>query len=140
VEYWDAVAQTWTPLSSQVDSVHHRVSAQTSHFSLYQPLIPASAAAAIAAAASNSVATAEIACNPLRPNCQPMAFQNLPADARLRIYTVTGALVKDIYTNSNGRASWDGTNQNGSPVASGVYLIFAQGAGTSKTLKVGVQR
>ena len=86
--------------------------------------------------ASNTVGTLQIACNPLRPTCEPMTFKNLPAQARLRIYTLTGALVKDITTNSTGRGGgWDGTNQDSSPAASGVYFIFAQGNGTKQTYR-----
>ena len=69
-----------------------------------------------------------------------MRFQNLPAGARLRVYTFAGALVKDLSADGSGLASWDGTNQSGAPAASGVYFVFAQGAGTSKTIKVAVQR
>ncbi len=39
IRYFDPVAKSWTTLVSQVDTVNHLVSAQTSHFSLYQPLI-----------------------------------------------------------------------------------------------------
>ena len=92
------------------------------------------------AAPSTTVDSIQTACNPLRPNCQPLAFRNLPANARLRIFTLGGALVKDISTDGSGQAAWDGTNQNGSPAASGVYFVFAQGAGTSKTIRIAVER
>ncbi len=97
-------------------------------------------AAVAAAAASDTVATIQVACNPLRQSCQPMRFRNLPAHARVRIYTLTGALVKDLNSDGVGQGSWDGTNQSGAWVASGVYFVYAQGNGTSKTIKVAVQR
>jgi hypothetical protein len=142
VHYWDAAKGQWQSFESKVDPDLHTVTAQTTHFSLYQVMIGSAAVQRLApqATPSDTVATAQIACNPLRPSCQPMAFRNLPANARLRIYTLTGALVKDIYTDSQGQASWDGTNQNGAPAASGVYFILAQGSGTKKTIKIGVQR
>jgi flagellar hook assembly protein FlgD len=69
-----------------------------------------------------------------------MTFQGLPADARLRIYTLAGELVRDLAVEGSGRATWDGTNQNGSPAAGGVYFVFVQGSGTSQTIKIAVQR
>jgi hypothetical protein len=137
VHYWDPIAKNWQPLPSELDPVHHRVRAKTSHFSLYQPLIPG---VVWAQAASSTVDTVQVACNPLRPGCRPMGFQNLPAGARLRLYTLAGNLVKDFSADGAGTASWDGTNQDGQPVASGVYLLYAQGAGGKKKLKVAVQR
>jgi hypothetical protein len=91
-------------------------------------------------APSSSVAEVQIACNPLRPGCELLMFRNLPAEARLRIYTIAGALVKDMNADSNGDASWDGTNKSGAPCASGVYFVYAQGGGTRKTFKVAIQR
>ena len=134
VYFWNPARGDWEALPSQVDKNAHAVSAQTGHLSVYQVL------GAGTAAASNTVATIQVACNPLRPDCRPMKFQGLPANARLRIYTLRGALVKDMATDSAGTAQWDGTNQSGASVASGVYFIFAQGAGTSKTLKIAVER
>jgi flagellar hook assembly protein FlgD len=77
---------------------------------------------------------------PLRQTCQPMRFQGLPVDARLRIYTLGGALVKDMGVDGQGQATWNGTNQSGATVASGVYFVFVQGAGSGKTIKIAVER
>jgi hypothetical protein len=40
IGYWNPVAGAWQPLNTQVDAGHKRLSAQTSHFSTYQPLVP----------------------------------------------------------------------------------------------------
>ncbi|MFA6004597.1 MAG: hypothetical protein WC881_11075, partial [Elusimicrobiota bacterium] len=136
VHYWNPATSGWEALDSIVDKSAKTVSARTEHFSVYQVM----GGGTSLAAASDNVALAQIACNPLRPNCRPMQFKNLPANARLRIYTLTGALVKDLNADAAGQASWDGTNQSGASVASGVYFIFAQGNGTKKTLKIAVER
>ncbi|MCX5794776.1 MAG: IPT/TIG domain-containing protein [Elusimicrobia bacterium] len=136
VHYWNPASHAWLALPSQVDASRRVVSALTDHFSLYQALIPALAAAQ----ATSTVAEMQIACNPLRQSCSPMQFKNLPVSARLRIYTLSGAMVKDLNADALGQATWDGTNQSGAWVASGVYFVFAQGNGTQKTFKVGVQR
>jgi hypothetical protein len=80
--------------------------------------------------------------NPLRPATgqAAMHFTDVPPATRLRIYTLSGELVKDISANSFGNATWDGTNQEGKSVASGVYLLHVQGGEDFRTRKVAVQR
>ena len=136
--YWNATSNSWQLLASSVDSTRRQVSAQTLHFSLYAVVEsdddrdrppPAAPPAAV-----------QIACNPIKPNCQPLRFQGLPPNARLRVHTIMGALVKDTSADGLGQAAWDGTNQGGARVASGVYVVFVQGGGTTKTFKVMVLR
>ena len=64
----------------------------------------------------------------------------LPSGARLRVYTLAGEKVRDLSADTVGHATWDGTNQSGQKVASGVYIIYVQGGTASKTLKVAIQR
>lgn len=108
----------------------------------YAPTISSSSVQGLTpqAAPSTSVDAIQTACNPLRLNCQPLLFRNLPASARLRIYSFAGALVKDLSADVTGQASWDGTNQSGAQAASGAYFVFAQGAGARKTIRIAVQR
>ena len=63
-----------------------------------------------------------------------------PAGAQVRIYTVTGALVKDMDLFADGTGSWDATNRAGQPVASGVYFVNVKGGGQNQTFKVIVER
>lgn len=130
---YDAVQDVWVPLVSSVDTLTGTVTAQTNHFSLFQIM---------AAAPSGSVSTAKAFPNPLRPAQGQafMTFSNLPASARIRIYNLKGVTIKDLTANASGMANWDATNQSGAPVASGVYFVFAQGAGASRTFEVAVQR
>jgi flagellar hook assembly protein FlgD len=69
-----------------------------------------------------------------------MHFDQLPADSRLRIYTLSGEKVKELNATSSGLATWDGTNSSGQKVASGVYLVLVEGAGDKRKMKVAVQR
>jgi hypothetical protein len=80
--------------------------------------------------------------NPMRPsqNHTGINFTQLPLGARLRIYTLTGEKVNELSADAVGHATWDGTNQAGQKAASGVYIVFVQGAGETKTLKVAIQR
>lgn len=69
-----------------------------------------------------------------------IAIVDVPANASLSIYAVTGTLVRALHADSFGTAQWDGKNEEGRPVASGVYFAFIQGAEENKTLKIVVQR
>jgi hypothetical protein len=130
---YDEDRKVWVPLISDVDEARRTVSGRTRHFSLFQIMqtVPAS-----------TVDLAKAFPNPFRPaqGHTTMMFANLPAGARVRIYDFSGALVRDLTANAAGLASWDGANQSGKKAASGVYFVFAQGAGGRKTFKAAIQR
>lgn len=63
----------------------------------------------------------------------------------IKAYTQTGKLVKviaDRYVSAGeqGNETWDGTNEKGSKVASGIYFIKAKGPGLDKVEKIAVVR
>ncbi|MFI5345768.1 MAG: fibronectin type III domain-containing protein [Elusimicrobiota bacterium] len=130
---YDPGRNNWLPLTSSVDALTRTVTAQTDHFSTFQLM---------AAARSTSVSSAKAFPNPLRPSQgqSSMTFSFLPAASRIRIYDLKGVLIKDLTADALGTASWDATNRAGAAVASGVYFVYAQGAGQSRTLEVAVQR
>lgn len=60
-----------------------------------------------------------------------ITFTGLGSEAAIRIYTLSGELVKVLnysYTGGAEQQNWDGTNTNNEPVASGVYLYYIQNA------------
>ena len=69
--------------------------------------------------------------NPFNPEtCIPYQLAN-PADVSVRIYSVDGTLVRTLplghkavgtYQNRSRAAYWDGKNEVGEPVASGIYF------------------
>ena len=70
-----------------------------------------------------------------------LTFDHLPAGASVKIFTLTGALVKELTATDAGIATWEGVlNQSGEKVASGVYYVFAEGNGSKKTTKVAIER
>jgi flagellar hook assembly protein FlgD len=79
---------------------------------------------------------------PYRPGRGLMTIANLTANADIRIYTVTGELVRTLeYDSSDGRASWDGRNDAGRTVASGVYLVYIKNpAGGNRKIKVALEK
>ena len=65
-----------------------------------------------------------------------ITFANLPPECRIRIYTMSGRLVRDLRHSDAGAApgleTWDGTTAAGGHAASGVYLYRAESASDGK--------
>lgn len=62
-------------------------------------------------------------------------FINLPADCTIRIYSMTGALVKTLKKESviaNGAVSWDLVSDDGMEVAYGVYIYHVDAPGVGE--------
>lgn len=153
VHYYDPGAKTWTPLVSSVDPVRHVVSAQTTHFSLYQPL--GHGIGVTAADASFGLKAAYAFPNPVHSGAVTIRIQPGVADSvSVRIYDVSGRKVhesSDFALNQlddgNGLGAqytydhlWDVSG-----VGSGVYtfVITAKKAGQAdlhKTGRVGVSK
>lgn len=63
--------------------------------------------------------------NPYRPASAvrgTMKFSGLPAGSLVRIFTLSGVEVRRLAGPVNHRLEWDGRNENGTPVAGGIYL------------------
>ena len=60
----------------------------------------------------------------------------------IKIYTIAGELVKEVeYTAQNGKAYWDGKNDAGKEVASGIYLGLIKSPGVKKKIvKIAIVR
>jgi len=85
--------------------------------------------------AQDNVDTSHVYPNPcnLGKGCTGVTFTRLTAKATVRIYTVSGELVRTIEKSSNiDSEGWDLKNQSGRQVASGLYIYYNQGGGTSK--------
>jgi len=94
------------------------------------------------AAASSPLDSVQVYPNPLRPGRghSGVNFTQLPPDSTLKIYTLAGEKIRALSGNTIGLATWDGKNESGQPVASGVYVVLVEGAGDKKRFKVAVQR
>ncbi|MEK7745670.1 MAG: hypothetical protein AAB576_03315, partial [Elusimicrobiota bacterium] len=106
---------SWTKLSGgSVDKANRRVSAPTTHFTLFT---------LAGGAAASDVSGVRVFPNPLRPALghSNMTFRLLPASARVRIYTLAGERVAELEGDASGVAQWDGRNSSGRSAASGVY-------------------
>lgn len=124
----------WVPLRSVSDTVNNKVSGQTFHFSAFQimELTP-----------GENLSSIKIYPNPYRPNSAGgrMNFTNLPPNTKIKIFTSNGELVRKIKAGADGMAQWDGLNENGNKVASGVYILhLASPDGKTKIIKAAVER
>ncbi|MFH1619534.1 MAG: fibronectin type III domain-containing protein, partial [bacterium] len=132
---YDPAGKVWAPLPSVSNTSDNTVTAQTWHlstFQIMQSLAPA------------GLAGAKIFPNPFKPSSGKgmVQFSNIPAAARVKIYTLLGELVKELRADSNGIALWYGTNRWGAKAASGVYLVLLEkedGSGRMVT-KLAVER
>ena len=96
----------------------------------------------MAAAPAADLSSAKVYPNPFRPALGHTAvtFAQLPAGAEIRIYTISGELVRELAADAGGIARWDATNKDGRGVASGGYFALVRGAGDKSVLKVVIQR
>ncbi|KAF0126760.1 MAG: hypothetical protein FD189_1147 [Elusimicrobia bacterium] len=131
---YDVSSGGWVPLPSAPDTAANIVRAQTWHLSTFQVMV---------SQPSSGVAGVKIYPNPFRPSSVAGAvrFANLPYDAEVRIYTLLGELVREFKTGHDGTGTWDGKNEKGAEVASGVYLAFIKPPdGEGKVFKLAVER
>lgn len=120
---------------SAIDTTAKTVSQPVSHFSNYALL-------AVPDADLSPVYAYPV---PFRPNAGDAArygswadlitFTNLPAAGKLRIYTVSGALVRELAV-APPSMKWDLKNTDGETVASGVYLWELTSGKSRKTGKL----
>ena len=80
--------------------------------------------------------------NPLETNkyARFVTFTHLPPTATIRIFTLSGVLVRTLMkADPTQFSTWDLNNEKGFPVAAGMYIVYIdmQSLGT-KTLKLGV--
>lgn len=127
----------WKVLDSQVDTTGKTVVAQTDGFSIFE---------IVAAAPSSSVSSGFVFPNPFRPSLghTKIKFAGLPASAHIKVFTVSGRLLKELDADSTGSVlGWDGTDKDGRALASGVYLAVVNdttGGSGKATIKFAVQR
>ncbi len=125
---YDELSGKCVPYPTTIDFANGKVTALINHLTpiFLQQLIPA-----------NNVYSALIFPNPfLKGRDGFVTFAELPAFARVRIYTLRGDLVWDRLANAIGTLTWDGLNKWGRTVGSGIYLVVFQQGDDKKILKL----
>ncbi|MFA6548300.1 MAG: Ig-like domain-containing protein, partial [Candidatus Margulisiibacteriota bacterium] len=70
-----------------------------------------------------------------------ITFTNLMSTCTIRIYTISGSLVKTIQeTDGDGQANWDVKNDSGQDVVSGVYIFHVKSGDQTKVGKIAIIR
>lgn len=69
-----------------------------------------------------------------------ITFANAPQTGTIKIYTLSGELVRELSLTGAPTAAWDGRNLNGENVTSGVYLWLTQSGPNQKTGKLMIVR
>lgn len=79
--------------------------------------------------------------NPFQPSVHPggVLIVPIPLDATVQVFTINGTLVRELSINPDGDAVWDGRNNDGERVASGVYMVLIKNGKGKNILKVVVQ-
>ncbi len=129
---YDDDASVWNVIESDADTQNNRVTGLTRHLSLF------GLAEAVAAPALGG---AVVFPNPFRPASHTgITFSNLMPGTQIRIFTVSGRLLRELEADSTGQAAFDGASQDGEPLASGVYLVSLTAGTSQKTVKFAVER
>jgi flagellar hook assembly protein FlgD len=78
--------------------------------------------------------------NPFNPSTQIRFTLPAPGPVRIEVFDVTGSLVRTLvngeFTAGTGEVAWDGTNELGRSVASGIYLYRLTAGRSSITKKM----
>ncbi|MDX6768702.1 MAG: LamG-like jellyroll fold domain-containing protein [Elusimicrobiota bacterium] len=132
----------WEELPTTLDPVERRAIGVTPHFSVFALFAPSTIGASLSAARAYPV--------PWKPGSggrfdgPGIVFDRLPAAGRVEIHTLSGEKVADFAFSgaSAGSVVWDGRNENGRRVASGVYYarITSDTDNARALLKLAIER
>ncbi len=131
---YDPAAGQWTLVPSQVDTSAHTLIAFVPHFSVFAPFF---------VTASADISAVQVFPQPWEASgdgtspyyASALQFSNMPSNARVRIFTVTGELVVDA-TAAGSVFAWDGNNRFGRQAASGTYLVAIGSGGQTRVRRV----
>jgi hypothetical protein len=132
----------WELLPTVVDSASRKASGQTPHFSVFALFAPVTLGSSLSGVTAYPI--------PWKPGSggrfdgPGVTFAQLPVSGRIRILTLTGQKVRDFAFSGSGAGSaiWDGGNDGGRRVASGVYLarITSDADGSVSVIKIAIER
>jgi len=128
--YWDKIELKWKLINnSRVDKIKRVVIAKVNHLTIFR----------IVEFFNQSISNILVYPNPCKNNSQ-IEFSNLLSpESRIKIYTISGKLVKTLQTNNN-NITWNLTNDSGSPVVSGIYIYCITNSIENKKGKLAIIR
>jgi hypothetical protein len=143
--WWlDEDHDTWVRLpDSRVDASAKTVSTPVKYASVF----------AVMGSPDTSLAQAHAFPSPWRPNgpragngaggtgtSEGITFAGIPQEGVIRLYTLSGTLVRELPLDGTPERLWDGKNESGRDVATGLYIFVIQSDGAHKAGKVAVIR
>jgi len=130
---YNPVSGECLPLETKVDPGNRTITAKLNHFSLFQLVIRAIA---------TDLSGVRVYPNPFYANRGQgfITINNVPASTDVVIYTLSGDKVWEGTAGSSGMLTWDGTNNAGVRVASGIYLAALDSSGGKKVVKIAIER
>ena len=132
--YYDTSRSKWKLIPSTVDTKKKIVTGIVRHLSKF---------AIVQAVASPDLNSVKVFPNPFNPRMATggMTIANLTATADIKIFNVAGELLRKVpYSSANGQAIWDGKNDYGNLVASGVYIMYIKAPEDQKRIKIAVEK
>lgn len=68
-----------------------------------------------------------------------VTFDGMPGGSKIKIFTISAHLVKELTADSSGIATWDRMNNSGQSVASGIYIyLIIDPQGNDTTGKIAI--
>lgn len=143
--YWDPQEVAWLPVGGKVDAINKSVTADINHFSVYTVM----ESSLLVPASSNLISYLALTNNPFSPNGDGKKDNTIfkfalvrEAKVNIRIYDSQGNLVLPLVEGINqmaglGSIVWDGTNNAGQTVGSGIYVFKIEatdGQGQTQTM------
>jgi serine protease len=130
---YDEASGQWAMVPSQADVSARRLTALLSHFSLFAPFFVTAGADLSAVQAFPQPWELGDAASPYWASA--LQFSNMPANATIRILTVTGELVVEEAA-PGGVFAWNGNNRFGRKAASGTYIVVVTADGGTMVRRV----
>lgn len=130
---YNPVSGQCLPLETRVNIGERTITATLNHFSLFQLMVRT---------AATNLANVSVYPNPFYANRGQgfVTIDRIPANAKVRIYTLSGDKVWEGTAGSTGVIIWKGVNKSGNLVASGIYLAVVDSSAGKKVLKLAVER
>ncbi|MGD9643101.1 MAG: kelch repeat-containing protein [Elusimicrobiales bacterium] len=130
---YNPVSGQCLPLETTVNIGERTITATLNHFSLFQLMVRT---------AASNLANVSVYPNPFYANRGQgfVTIDRIPANAKVRIYTLSGDKVWEGTAGSTGVIIWKGVNKSGNLVASGIYLAVVDSSAGKKVLKLAVER
>lgn len=130
--YYDEARMRWVTVPATVYPALHRIIGTVTHLSAF---------AVVALGAAPDLAHARAYPIPYTPRRGTMTFDNLTDDATIKIFTITGQLIRTAGPPAaNGRVAWDGSNDAGTTIASGIYIVLIQDSRAIRTFKIAIEK